>query len=61
MSEMFGGIPTILLPIGLLFAAAGLAYALTVSGAGDPKLKLLDSLLRSAGEEATDSRRGHAA
>ena len=43
---MFGDVFAILLPFGVLFVAAGFAYALSTSKAEDPKLRLLDSLIR---------------
>lgn len=45
---MLGAILAIFLPLGLLLAAVLYAVALTASKSEDPKLILLDWLLRSA-------------
>ncbi len=52
---MLGGTVAILLALGLL--AAVYAIFLSRSAGDDPKLKLLDSLVREAGEEVKDSQR----
>jgi len=57
---MPGELAARLVPCGLFLFAACAAVALGRSEAEDPKLKLLDSLLRALDEDETDSRRPQA-